>query len=49
MNVSKVLVRMRGVGVVKVQEEKRTQQIISCAQEADDVRALSISLISEGF
>lgn len=29
VNMSKVLVRMRGMGVVKVQEEKRTQQIIS--------------------
>ena len=43
MNVSKVLVRLRGM--VKVQEEK----IISSAQEADNFRALSSSLISEGF
>ena len=29
VNVSNVLVKMRGMGMVKVQEKKRTQQIIS--------------------
>merc|ERR1719318_841878 len=47
VNVSKLLARVGGV--VKVQEEERTQQMTSSAQKAADARALSLSLISGGY